>query len=283
MIDGQFYPGQPIQFVNDRPFRNPWHRKTFLEITDIQGLSSGRQIILDAGDGNSLPAASTKWLDVSGNGYDFFRGTTAGAEGSDPTINGTQDARTSSEYLSFDGGDVAVYDAANETWMTNLHKDNAAFTIVTWIYWGSVPGGGDVQRIVGTRKSSSETGIAFADGGSGVPQFVCSDGSSNILNISGAQTFVASTWQFVALSLNEATGANGAIIQVNGVQSLHTSTYSGPSTGNATSTLRIGASNVLDGTFNSGTRMGMFGMWSTALTATQLTNLFTATRYRYGV
>ena len=51
-------------------------------------LNSNLVLCLDAGDANSYTSGQ-KWLDRSGNGYDFFLGTTDSVQASDPTFNGT--------------------------------------------------------------------------------------------------------------------------------------------------------------------------------------------------
>lgn len=95
------------------------------------GLTSNLKLCLDAGDSASYdPAVQTaKWLDTSGNGFDFFRGSTNVTDAGDPTFNGSAGGLSSSEFWSTDGGDYFTYDAANETWMNNMHKTGALWTV----------------------------------------------------------------------------------------------------------------------------------------------------------
>ena len=197
------------------------------------GLTGGLKLCLDAGDANSYSSGQS-WLDTSGNGYDFFRGPTVGAEASDPTFNGTAGQRASGNYWSCDGGDYFRYDSANETWMQNLHKDNAVLTMVAWVYpttagpiylWGS---------------SGGTTGSIFYCTSS-LLVWLVQNGGATVLNIFTAATLNLNAWNFVAASLTEATGANGAILQVNGVQGLFTSTYTAPSAASASYTAELGA------------------------------------------
>jgi hypothetical protein len=284
MFENQFYPGQPIQFQGMQPFRNPWYRTRMIDVIQRQGLTTNLKLCLDAADGNSLPAASTKWLDTSGNGYDFFLGTTGGADATDPTITGSQDGRSSGEYLSHDTADFMRYDTTNETWMQNLHKDNAIFTLVSWVY---MPSFGGSFGVFGTRGAAAgNTGTSFTYAGSALQIGIQNAGTSVLLNTrsGGAST---NTWTFSAVSLNEATGANGCIIQVNGSQELFTSTYASPAAGNASFTAEISArgnGNSPLSNISNGARMAAFMAWEgTALTSAQLNALFTATRGRFGV
>src|SRR5688572_10725967 len=111
---------------------------TLLTILNGLGLTANLKLCLDAGDNLSAPAAATSWLDRSGNGYDFFRGTTSGADATDPTFNGTPGELSAAEYWSFDGGDFFRYDTTNETWMQNLHKNNALLSFFCWLYLPSL-------------------------------------------------------------------------------------------------------------------------------------------------
>jgi len=104
---------------------------TLIDAITTAGLTSGLQLALDAGDTNSYSGSGQSWLDTSGNGYDFFRGITGGANSDDPTFNGTSGGISINEYWSFDGDDFFIYDSANETWMNNLHKNNAQWS---WLF-----------------------------------------------------------------------------------------------------------------------------------------------------
>jgi hypothetical protein len=105
-------------------------------MTAIQkaGLTGSLKLALDAGDDASYPSGGAKWLDRSGGGFDFFRGTTASSEATDPTFNGVAGRFSANEYFSFDGGDYFVYDTAMEQWMKDLHKTNRALTLISVAY-----------------------------------------------------------------------------------------------------------------------------------------------------
>lgn len=92
-------------------------------------LTSGLQLCLDAGDIDSYPGSGIKWLDTSGNGYDFNLGDGSTAT-TYPTFNGSAGALSKNEFFSFDGGDYFSYDSANETWMDQLHNDGAVVSFI---------------------------------------------------------------------------------------------------------------------------------------------------------
>lgn len=246
------------------------------------GLTSGLQLCLDAGDAASYSSGQS-WLDTSGNGYDFFRGATSGAEASDPTFNGTAGRRSSGEYWSFDGGDYFRYDSANETWMNSLHKDNAKFTMMAWMYTGNIAVGSPVMC---SAVNTTQVGILWQIGSSERSEFIACTGSGAALanTAPAGLAMPVSDWGCLALSLDEAVGANGGLWFMNGLISGFTSTYSSPSASNATNTMELGAKGAGVDPCENTTKLGMFAAWSgVALTQTQLNALYQTTRGRFGV
>lgn len=247
-----------------------------LEVITTLGLTTGLKIVLDAGDSNSYPGTGTKWLDLSGNGYDFDFGAGVAA----PTFNGNAGRRSLSEYFSFDGGDVFNYDTTNETWMQNLHKDNATFTIAYWVQFGSLA----VQRLSGT-DGGTTTGFNTLINASGNAGFQVRNATVTVLSLNNATAVSAAAgWTFWAISLNEATGAGGGLWRTNNVTSTNTSTYVSPAAGNATFTFQIGAGGNSAAPMSNGSRMAEVMIWeSVALTATNLLDVYNGTRGRFGV
>ncbi|TIX10905.1 MAG: hypothetical protein E5V41_28065 [Mesorhizobium sp.] len=282
MFDGQFYPGLQPQFDAFAQLRRPYYRARLKDVLTTLGLTTNLKLCLDAADGNSLPAASTKWLDTSGGGYDFFRGTTAGADATDPTINGTADGRTSSEYLSFDGGDYLTYDTTNETWMTNIHKDNAKWTVAIWAWYGSAASNG-----IGGTSGNNVASVGFHFGMSGGQKwFAAINNGSGVVALQNIMvaTLATGSWVFAVSSLDEAVGANGHILGVNSTFELFSSTYSSPSAAGATNTMQIGSRGNAQVPLVNTSRMAAMAMWEgTALTQAQLDGIFQATRKRFGV
>lgn len=252
---------------------------TLMEVLTKLALTTNLKVALDAGDSASLPAASTKWLDTSGNGYDFFRGTSTGSDTTDPTINGTAGRKMSTNYLSFDGGDYLLYDTTNEAWMQTLHKDNAVFTFVMWIYLGSVASS---CRLMGTRGGSSTIGVTMSMSATGQLSFTASNGSVNICSADSVATISATTWHMLAVSLTESDAATGLKLFLDNTIETFSGTYASPSASNASFTFQIGANNASN-FVPSGTRIAEVAMWDTALSSAQLTAIFEATRKRFNV
>lgn len=251
---------------------------TMLSAIERLGLTSGLQICLDASDINSYSGAGQSWLDTSGNAYDFFRGTTSASQSTDPTFNGSAGAQSSSEYWSFDGGDFFTLNQSNPAWVNNIHKNNAAVTLAAWVYPGSL---GADQGLGGTSSLSAVPSFNWLiqdDGRVGV----------NVLNETTityehdtTQTISAGAWSFVAMALDEAGNAGRA--QVNSVAEAFSCTYGAPSSASAGNVLQVAAQGLsADGALRSGGRMAATMMWNAALSATQLSDLYNATKAKFG-
>ena len=254
--------------------------RTLIDTIRNLGLADNLKLCLDAGDVVSY-ASGQSWLDRSGNGHDFFLGADGSATATDPTFNGIAGNKSSNEYFSFDGGDYFTYDTTNETWMENIHKDNAIFTICAWVYFAAA---GDTGTIFGDRGAAAgNTGFIFRKAVGDVLAFNVQNAGAAVLALSTVGT-VPTGWTFAAISFNEATGANGASLIVNTTEELFTSTYSSPSAGAASFTMQIAAGGNVAGVFVNNARLGGLMAWEgTALTMAQIMTIYQATRGRYGV
>lgn len=246
----------------------------------IQGLSltSGLQVCLDAGDAQSYTSGQP-WLDRSGNGYDFNRGATSGSSSDDPTFNGTAGGLSSNEYWSLDGGDDFTYDSANETWMEALHKNNAIFTCIAAVYPGS---NSNSQGIFGTTGNTNSRGVRFQLDATGFLRFRNINISSTVIDETSTLSYAASAWQIVGLSLDESNASSGLFFN-NGSTDAFDPTYTSPSSSAAQNTMQIGAYGNDNGQMQSGSRIACFAMWNVALTSTQIGNIYTALRTRFGI
>jgi hypothetical protein len=249
-----------------------------------QGLTSGLKLCLDAGDINSYSGSGQKWLDTSGNGYDFFRGTSGSSESSDPTFNGTAGGQSSSEYWSFDGGDFFRYDTANETWMNNLHKNNALWSAALWVRLVNTTT--EYPLFATMNAGMQHTGVMLSTNGfdgndPGALFLNVYNGTQSFgLNIATTAEFTANTWSFAAITLDEAAGT--CTLQINGTQEAKSGTYSNPSSGNASITMRLGSDE--GNPAPAGSRMAQVWIWEGgALSTTQLTDLYNVTRSKFGV
>lgn len=256
-----------------------WRGANGLYIARKLGLTSGLQLILDAGDANSY-SSGQKWLDISGNGHDFFRGADGSATATDPTFNGTAGRLSADEYFSSDGGDYLTYDAANEAWMQAQHKDNAQLTLAFWVYLADANAENFWNTVNVT--ANSATGVCFRTSGTGTLQFLAANGSGTAFAL--AQTgpaVVTSQWMFAAVSVDEP----GDLVnwRMNGDIATDPGTYTSPSSGNADGVLKLGAFANGNTPMTNGNRMAMVFAWTRALSAGELAILFDSTRGRFGV
>lgn len=260
---------------------------TMLEAIQSVGITTGLKLCLDAADAASYTSGQ-KWLDTSGGGYDFFLGADVSATATDPTFNGAAGGRSSSEYWSFDGGDYFTYDTTNESWMNNLHKSGAVFGCAAWVYSKTVGAANDQLLLTTLVNTGTDTGIRLhlAPSGSGAINFQARNDGADVCTIgSGTEGLLVSNdvWSFVACKVTASTGA--ALYQVNATQVAEgvPEAYSSPSSGSATTALKIGSTG--SGThFASGTRLSGLSVWEgTAPSDAALLALFNATRGRFGV
>ena len=237
-------------------------------------LTTNLELCLDAADSASYTSGQ-KWLDRSGLGYDFFLGADGTATSTDPTFVGGVGAPSS--YWSFDGGDYFTYDSANETWMQNLHKNNAIFTIISFYYT-------DISMLM-TVNSPATSGVALR-----ANRLTIVGGGLDVLAKTADTSPNLTAWNMSGISLNEATGAgggffylNGAYNQVSGANTF-TSTYTAPSTGPADGTAHINSYSDGSVPISAGSRLACIAIWEgTALTKANMDSIWTAMRGRFGI
>lgn len=249
----------------------------------ISGLSltTNLELCLDAGDSASYdPAVQTvRWLDVSGNGFDFFRGATSSSEASDPTFNGSAGGLSVNEYWSFDGGDYFTYDTTNETWMNNLHKDGATYTIFFAFNYVL----GTQQALFSTRGTNQGLNFNMSGINNGIQVQIFNDASAVNLGVTSTLTATFG-WNIGAVSVNETAGTG--VFMLNGSTETFTSTYTGTvSTSNVTSTTKIATRATAAAlTALNGARIACSAIWEgTALTATNLTDIYNQIKGRFGL
>lgn len=266
-------------------------RETVKDVLNRLDYTTNLKLCLDAADHNSWNG-NGKWLDVSGNGYDFFAGNTASVESQDPTFAGNESgSREGNNYFNFDN-DYFRYDTTNETWMQNIHKDNAQFTFACWIYPVTLTG---TQSIMGTVKGTHpQVGFqwrTYYASGDGELTFIIyfNHASTGYVYEGGSATgghhfLTANTWQFIAISADLTGGTDNIYCVKNGTSFTNSGTISGLSTSSANATMEIGSYGFGGGRLTSGARIGSLCAWEGSyLTTTQLNNIYEATRGWYGV
>lgn len=261
MFEGQFFPGQAVQFEGGVP-RNPWHRRNLKQIIDTMGLASGLKLCLDAGDSASYSSGQT-WLDRSGGGYDFFRGANNSSSTDDPTFNGSAGGLSSSEYFSFDGGDYFTYDSANDAWMERLHRASAKYTLMAGVY---LPSGlsGSQSFLFATRGSSSTVGFSFALSTANALSIAVVN-SGTVLSLTGP---TAPTGQTTIVGVSVDVATSSGFWSLDGVGSSFTATYTSPSSGNAANVAKIGRRGDAVDLMPNGVRLKWLGAWEGAALST---------------
>ena len=244
---------------------------TLMEAITAAGLTTNLQVCLDAGDPASYPGNGTKWLDTSGNGYDFFLGTDGTT--SAPTFVGV--GRQS--YWSFNGSTFFRYDTTNEAWMQTLHKNNAVYSAVV-MYYRPTAG----QRHFGT--SGGTTGMTYAATGN----ITVLNATATVLSVTGDITPANNSWFFNGVSLTEATGVGGGFLYSNGVYNqvsgsdTFDSTYTSPAAGNASFTMELSAEGNGVNKAQSGTLVSCIAIWSgTAISKANMDTLWASMRGRF--
>lgn len=275
--------------VLDRPRRVAAGQATLYDAIVRAGLTTNLQICLDAGDRLSYDPAQAdpqKFLDRSGNGFDFHLGLTGSAEASDPTFNGKAGDLSNKTYFSGDGGDAFDYDAANETWMNNLHLDNATFSAITGVY----PVASVNNVLYGT--INTNPGVDTLIDSTGKLAFRQFNGTGPQFTKTADNAMTAGAWHIVGLTLNEAGGANASFFYRDGFYDTagEANTWDGAYTapGGTNNHFAIMAQGSDDTTsFSSvapnGMRMQFFALWTAALTKANFNALFAALRSRPGI
>ena len=238
-------------------------------------LTTNLQLCLDAGDPASWPGSGLKWLDRSGNGYDFFLGTDGTTAA--PTFVGAAGNRQS--YWLFNAASYFTYDTTNETWMQNLHKNNAVFSCIEIGYStsGSPTLWGDSAGTTGIRRDTYRT-------------MVVNNATATVNSKTGDTTDNENAWNLSGLSLTEATGAGGGFFYLNGAYNqvsasdTFDSTYSSPAAGNASHTFQIGATGNASTPSGIGSRISCVAIWGgTAISKANMDTLWASMRGRFGL
>jgi hypothetical protein len=262
-------------------------KRSLLQAIQNVGITDGLKLCLDAGDENSY-AGGPSWLDTSGNGHDFFRGTNSSTQSSDPTFHGTVGQLSAEEYWSFDGGDYFTYDSANEAWMANLVK---AGNKMSGLIWAAVPsfsphsllgtfGGGtkglkiyhDATPRVVMQLNSATNKVYIKDfpGDAGVPE----------------PDLLANAWFMFAFGTDiPASGDWSGFLYRDGVYGPFTeSDRSAVGSSAGSNTLQIGAGGNNTGPLLAGSKVAAVAMWSgRLLTQAELDDIYGATKGRFGL
>lgn len=246
------------------------------------GLTGGLKLCLDAGDRASYPGSGTKWLDTSGGGYDFDFGD-GSTSSTRPTFNGTAGGLSSSEYLSFDGGDYLTYDSANESWMKSLHKNGQAVSIMAVV---RIPSDDNFYIAATEEGSTSELGMSLLYSAVSDKVIGVVVNSSTLTSVGNAASAISPPrTMLVGLSITMGAGNSYTTVQ-DGTAA--TGTMSGSFTPSSSDSsggrMTIGARPTGTNTAPSGARIYELAIWEgKELSATEWQAIFQARRAKYGL
>lgn len=259
----------------------PAANQSLIDIITSLGLTSNLKICLDAGDADSYDSGvqTARWLDTSGNGYDFYRGSSTGGDGAEPTFNGTAGGLSSAEYFSFDGGDYFSYDSANEAWMDLLHNNGSLFTQFCMIY---SPSSTILNLFTTARPTNYGAGIQVES--NTLRLIVSTPSGLNTTNAVGSAIGI-NAWQPLGVGVSENGGATGSsYIITGGSTGTWNASNASAATGTPTAAATLGANPLKNNPFANGTRLACFAMWQgTALTTTNLSDIYNAIKGRFGL
>lgn len=207
-----------------------------IDLITSMALTSNLKLCLEAGDIASWPGSGTKWLDRSGGGYDFYLGPDA-TSSFDPIFNGVAGNQSRNEFWSSISCGF-TYDSANESWMNNIHKDSAKFSIALWQKTST----SSVDTYCGDDRFSGNIGFHFFASLGSLQFKVLGAAGSNVFTSSTLSLTAGDAWRFVGISVDEAAntytlfkGDSGGFSSVTGA-----CTYSSPSASAAVNSLCIG-------------------------------------------
>lgn len=254
----------------------------FLQMIQAAGADSGLNFCLDAASdlsynpGGAWSNPTQRWRDLTGQGNDFWRGSSSSSQSSDPTFNGTVGGLSANEYFSSDGDDI-FQETAEHTFAETWHKDNAAFSIVCVLYLVS-PGanifannGGGANGIIFSAATGTQLTIAVSESDPAP--------SGQVLLRATSAKPSANAIGFYAVALDETVGANGVTLQINTTREKFTSTYSSPGTLGSFAPYRFGR--VTTQSLASGTRFYVIAGWSRRLSDTELDAIYAQLKARY--
>ena len=275
------------------------HDGTFQGIIESLSLQTNLKMALDAGDSSSY-SSGTKWLDTSGNGFDAFLGIDAGTSG-DTTFTGSAGGKSDGEYFLWAGTSFTKLMATDtkEAWQETLHKDGAIFSMVMWIYPTDNTDGG---ALLGTSNDNGNSARGFrwhlSTSGVNGPKAAMRHGAAIGMGAASTTPLTQDAWNFVGLTIDEATGSgggfhylNGSYNQVGGADTFD-ATYTSPSASGMDGAMRIlGQVTILSDPYTydgyqptTGTRCAMVGCWQgSVLSKANMDSIYAESRGRYGV
>ena len=235
--------------------------RTLLQILTDLSLTSNLKLCFDAGDSASYGGSGQTWTDRGGT-QDFWFGADGGSSTDDPSFNGSPGGLSSSEYMGSNGGDF-FRAKAQPAFIQNVHKNNARWAGFAVVYQT----GNNALGITGTTGTGSPAVGFDWILNSGVQTLTVGTGGAAALYKPCDSVVGANVWNFLAVDVDEATGAGGGFFRKNKaydqVSSSDTwdATYSSPSASSAAQTVEIGARGNGDIAMANGSQKACFAFW----------------------
>lgn len=252
-------------------------KQNFYEMIVAESATANLEFCVDAAEIDSYAGSGQTWLDLSGNGNNFYRGSNSSAESYDPTFNGTAGELTANEYFSSDGGDLFFATAAH-TYGIPWHKDNGICSLIAIVYR---PNSNFSIYSTSTEIVSFRMWIPVT-GGTPTGNLLTVDVfNASALSFRAQNTTSVPQNEFVMLASahDESVGTDGTTVQVNATRQKFTSTYSSPSALDTNSIAAIGYSSGIK--FPSGSRVACIAGWSRRLSDAELDAIYARLKLRY--
>lgn len=254
------------------------------------GIVQNQVFYLDSGYSESYSGTGQIWnnltenpADGSSSGeYNFYYGSSTGADSGDPSFVGTPGNRTPGEYMSFDGTDIFQKNGAeNTTFTNNFAKTGQQYTFVIWMRTG-----GTVNPAwhLSNNASTSGSGILYGHAGfTSSRQSILIRPANYLITADAAVS--ANTIYMFGLSYNHNSSSffyrNGNYDQVSSSNTF-TPTYTGG--GNAQGRLTLGANSPnLTEPYALGHRLYIARCWNRALSKSEMDAEWFTFRGRFGL
>jgi hypothetical protein len=252
------------------------------------GLAGGLHICLDAGDETSAPASTTKWVDMSGGGNGYFRGSSGSTEAAlDMDFVGTVGRRDKDTYWTNGGGtEYFTFEKAITTPLNNAHKNNQKWSCATWFYVNAVDGSSRYFFNTAITNSPTTSGVAIGLVSNLLQVGVPNGTSPQYANSSITSSTVVAGWNFIGVSLEIASNVLTLNVFCNArkVDGLAPTTSGSPSSGNANSVPKMFANNTVANLNPANDRVNSFLWWADVKrTVAEYEAIFQATRSKFGV
>lgn len=244
--------------------------QNFLQIIQGLSLATDLQCCVDiAAAGSIADKTQEDVLDLTSNNVDFYLGADGSASTDDPEFVGTEGDLLAGTYIKSDAGDFCTV-KSQPAFIETFHKANAALTIAGVVNLAAVPSSDSVTGTCGTNSGTDGFHISCPQALS----FVAKRSNSTVaVELVSSAQFSATVPQFFAVALNEATGTNGATLDIHGTQESKTSTYTSPVSTSADHTLKLMQRGDGIEIFQDESRLHMIAFWDARLTDQNLVDL----------